>query len=290
VFRSSTAYFAFIAGYNAGTIQNVTIKNSSLYVKGTTNVLYAGGIAGHNFGAGLIEDCHLDNVAISVSTSASAIVGGIIGTNDARESSATTPNKVMNCSFEGSIKVVIGTSSTISSQVNAKIGGLVGYNNSYVGSSTVDALITVKTDARNYTSSTFNLYVGGAVGHNLRDGSSVLYGVNVKTAINLDAKDAKDIAYGFVVGYNGGSKETSSAQVLSCTFEAKEGENQINALADKVSVNNVGLIGVNKASNSEVGFDGSVTVTVNEFETKTSEEALNTKSLLVSSNGTNLAE
>ena len=269
VYRSSSTYFSFVAGYNAGKIENVHVKDSVLYAKGSSATHYAGGIAGQNFVAGVIENCSVENCTIEVKNGLGAIVGGICGANDTTETSATTPNKIKNCSFSGNINVNITTSSTLTANLNVKVGGIIGFNNSYVGNTTVDANIKVSTDDANYSGTVFNVYVGGAVGHNLKDGSSVIYHTDVTASFDLDVKDAKVVSLGLIAGYNGGTKETSSAQIIGATFTNK-GENVVSA---KEGLTSIGAVGTNKNNQTDIQLAEDVTVTLNEYENRSSEEA-----------------
>ena len=61
------SHYGLLAGYNAGTVKNVTVTNSTLSVKSTnktTNLVVIGGLVGNLAGKGTITDVNV-NAAVS---------------------------------------------------------------------------------------------------------------------------------------------------------------------------------------------------------------------------------
>jgi len=267
--RDSSSYFAVVAGYNAGTISNVNVTNSKLHVVTTSaNKQYVGVIAGKNLVNGLIENCNVSNTEVLVESRHYTMVGGICAVNDAKETATKQQNKIVNVKFEGSIEVKHSSESSTSSVVYVLVGGIIGQNNSYINNAEVDATIKVSSALPNYAGSSYVVSVGGVAGQNLLDGSSVINAPVVKVSLDVESKYAKEMNVGFLVGQNGGSKDSSKALVLAATLSNKA-ESTVTGLLGKV---NVGVIGLDKSNETTFNALDEMTLKLNEYKALADEE------------------
>ena len=161
IYVNSEKRYQGLFGYQTGTIQNLTIKNSKIIGGEGT-----GGIVGLN--GGTIVNCHTENVEVYCSNKNK--VGGISGIN-------MTGSWIENCSTEGS--AIYGAN---------YVGGITGYmnNNSAIISSSnsssvggtdfiggISGITFYGTQIKNCSNTSINIsgtnYIGGIVGYSQSD-------------------------------------------------------------------------------------------------------------------------
>lgn len=192
-----------IASENKGTIENVTIKNSTIY--GQVNT---GAIAGNN--SNTINNVTIDNVAV---TTEEDDAGGIVGVNNGSIVNSTVTNNsvITGRQHVGGIAGLQYEQGTISnSLVNGSkttikgtnfVGGLVGDNNGQVVDTTVDGIrIRVNSNLIDFKEQ-YNF--GGLIGKNQDDGY-----VNNSNVSNMNIS-IDGYAIGGFVGQNDGLIEQS---------------------------------------------------------------------------------
>ena len=262
---SSQTFFAVVAGKNAGRIENVTVKDSTLNVTGSSQNHHIAMIATILEKSGVVSNCKVENSNIKVKTQFSCFVGGIVALNDSKATATTNKNKIEDCSFTGNIEVVSSSTTNYSSNVNVRVGGIIGQNNSSVLRSTVDANIKVDVSLTS-SSSTYNVLVGGIAGQNLLDGESVIVKSNAKVTMDVTALKAKNLAVGALVGLNGGTNQKSGALVVDSKALAKE-EWLVNCMDNL----HLGAIGHDKNATTELELE-TINATINKYYSATSEE------------------
>lgn len=262
---STTTFIALLAGYNAGTISDVTVTNSSMYVEidntsspnaadssGNLTGYYIAGLVGQNRNGASIKNCNVD-LDINVKAKRGAVVGGICAINS-DNSNVEKENVIDNCKFNGSIDVAIAnTTSTTHDKVITSVGGIIGKN--YYTVSNCEVLGSIKlvsqfktplkeTDEKN--DKYYRLFCGGLVGWNVSD-LSVVKDSKASVNLNVDSKDALELAIGLLVGQNGGTSNSSYSLVSNCTYTLPtDGTVEVTAYEGRISKDNVGLIGVDK--------------------------------------------
>ncbi|MBO4778579.1 MAG: InlB B-repeat-containing protein, partial [Bacteroidales bacterium] len=109
---SATQYVGGISGYNTGTISNGATTFGAITASGSSSV-YAGGIAGRNYG-GTVSYCYSTVSVTQTGSSSSSYIGGLVGSN-------STGSKIEYSYSQG--------------DVTAKgnyCGGLTGYNGAQI--------------------------------------------------------------------------------------------------------------------------------------------------------------
>ncbi len=145
---------------NAGTVENVTVNNFALTLKGEED--YIGAVAAQN--RGLINNTSVSGIKVSA-TAKNYYIGGIAGYNEPDSTSLG----IKNCQVD-----LAGENGTVKNFTNgAYVGGLVGSNDGYLYNSSVTGTFTSsdETTAASYnmlgnvsSSSESVTYYGGAAG------------------------------------------------------------------------------------------------------------------------------
>lgn len=198
--RSSEAFVGGVVGYNAGTIDNVSIVNLNLdfEAKGTS-ALNVGGFVGYNALSGAITNSSVAGQMKVIGTTI-ARIGGFVGRNYS-ENSSKTP-KIESCFTD--IKFTGGIDSKDASlkdhTVSLSLGGLIGENEGRLKDSYSKFAIVSKADAVATDMKEFRAQIGGLVGLNTdsaRIENSIAFG-----GISLDSKQAQKVKIGGIVGWN----------------------------------------------------------------------------------------
>jgi len=276
VYRSSSTYYGILAGYNAGTIENVTIKNSSLTVAGSTNAQYVGGLVGQNQGTGTITNCHLENVHLNVTSKADLTVGGIVAFN-AEKGTGAKYNTISNNEFKGTITVNDTRTDTATRDYSVFVGGIIGKNNSVVKNNDFDGELTVKVAFSKMSSYKLDAYIGGLVGLNHKESEASVYGGKVSVKMDVDCKTKMNLALGLVAGQNG-MKESNYTPTIN-NVEAKATETVTVSALDGL---NVGLIGKDFAKNTKVTLTEELEFAVTIFENSTDETGKELRTITIS--------
>lgn len=224
VTRNASANYGILAGYNAGSIENVDVTDSTLNVKitGTTEDGYfVGGLVGTNTLGGSIKGCQVTTDVI-VKAKRNVVVGGICATN-ADSSDYTNTNVISDCSFTGDIDVNVDGSLSKAESYTAEtiIGGVIGRNLQTVinCSSTGNIKASVNFEAPKY--STYRVSVGGVVGYNLGDGA-VLKGCSATVSIEATSYNAMNLNVGYIAGENGRVSTSPYAKIIDCKYTLPE--------------------------------------------------------------------
>ncbi|NBD27275.1 chitobiase/beta-hexosaminidase C-terminal domain-containing protein [Paenibacillus glycinis] len=188
---AESAKLGGIVGSNDGTALNKVFSGAVNLLASGPNAT-AGGMAGYNRGSGqaVIKDSNTAALSIKVGASGtSAVVGGIVGLNDARDGDADADplrgkSTIQNSRAVGTIQA---------SAPDAIVGGLVGENRSLIANSSISDKIAVSSAGKSGT-------IGGLVGLNGEKGT-VYYGYS---NANLTVKGENALAGG-LVGENRGS-------------------------------------------------------------------------------------
>ena len=252
---SQTFYYGLLAGYNAGTIENVNVTNSKVFVK-TTNktkdLLTVGGLVGMNTAQGTITNVNV-GLELTVDGVIDGNVGGIVGTTlnadtvtKEVEGKKTTVANISNATFDGSINVnIVGSNGY---DANTVVGGILGRNyRSLVENCESKGTINVKVS---YTSvASAKIIVGGLLGWNINDNGKL---VNSKSSIAFDItsfnipgeeSDKLEVVGGLLVGRNGGSAP-ATAVVKGCEYTLADGAvNKIHVLSSSRVEVSAALIG-----------------------------------------------
>lgn len=236
--RTSKTYYGLLAGYNAGAISNITVTNSVLSIEGTYSEFYVAGLVGINALKGTVDNCTVE-AAVSGKTLRSLNVAGIVAVNE-QPTTSPVKNVISNCTFKGSIKAVAdGTSSSIYSTY-MRVGGIIALNFATVKDCAVEASIEVNSHYTAPSKNIYNVFVGGLVGQNVCDASSVLSS-SAKASFNVTTTDAKDLSVGALIGRNGGDGASARPIAKNLTYHPAEQANVINYSANVTL--HAGLIG-----------------------------------------------
>lgn len=234
---SKAGNFGLLAGYNAGTIENVTVTNSSLNVKATAKTqkyLNVGGLVGNLSSKGTISNVSV-SADINVTGPIDATVGGVCGTTVNAEIITKDGANVANLSkavFDGNIKVEINGANSYDAYTT--VGGVLGRNYTAVVDE-IESKGTINVTTAYTTVANPSIIVGGLVGWNISHSgvvsnstSSVIYNI---TTYDVPAEEKKLVVYGgLIVGRNGGGSP-SYAEVKNCTYTSTE-ENKINVIGN----------------------------------------------------------
>lgn len=265
---SKAGNIGLLAGYSAGTIEDVIVKNSSLTVKGTAKTqkfLNVGGLVGNLSSQGTItgvEGVEVENTNIKVTGPIDATVGGVVGTTVNAElvtkDGKSVPN-ISNVKFTGG-NIDVEISGATSYDATTSVGAILGRNYTAVVDNTHSTgKIKVSTSYTNVENP--SIVVGGLVGWNLNH-SAVLS--NSTSSVNFEittfdaptAEGKKSVVYGgLLVGRNGGGSP-SYAEVKNCSYNST-GENKINVIGSEQVEVYKGIIAF------EVNEDNSINVTSN---------------------------
>lgn len=256
---SKTGNFGLLAGYCAGTIENVTVVNSTLSVKGTAKTqgyLVVGGLVGNLAAKGKVSNV---NVAadINVNGPIDAVVGGVVATTVNSELITEEGAKVANVSkanYSGDIKVEI--SGTNSYDANIVAGGVVGRNYTSVIDE-VSSEGTISVTATYTTVADYSILVGGLVGWNISHSgvvsnstSSLVFDI---TTYDVPTEENKNVTVygGLLVGRNGGGSP-SYAEVKNCTYTSTE-ENKINVIGNEAVIVKTGVVAHEVSTGNVIG-------------------------------------
>ena len=272
---SKASYYGILAGYSAGTIEKVTVVNSTLNVASTSKtkeVLYVGGLVGNLSKKGTLNEVSVA-ANISVSGVYDAVVGGVCATtSNAARITKTENDSIVNVanisktSFNGAIDVNLLGSTT---SVPTSVGAILGKNYSaLVDDCAAEGTITLKTSFTNVNSLTIN--VGGLVGWMVSDNSVLSNSVSKVTfsveSLNVPtADDAKvTINAGLLVGRNGTTDSKST--ISACEYQVGTVLNVINVTgSDKVVVRG-GLVAYTASQYNDCNVDAATSITVNEYK------------------------
>lgn len=226
-------------GYNKGTIKNLTVSNAQLI--SDKSVQYIGIIAGRS--SGTIENVTVvdSSISLNYSRTGQVYVGTLVGLSEnpstIKESSAN--NVSMTLTMLGRSEVSAGllvgkaqggqiTDSSTTGTINASvkdtsyIGGLIGITENVstivtkVSNNQTDVDMTLQMDVTSTLSSdaAMGLYAGGAIGGNFGGQVSSIYAtgdIKVSKATNTSSYNKTDdrIVVGGLLGFNNGSMTES---------------------------------------------------------------------------------
>ena len=253
---SKQSHYGLLAGYNAGTVKNVTVTNSTLSVKSTnktTNLVVIGGLVGNLAGKGTISDVNVNaNVAIVGST-----VNAERITKTANIEKATYSGEI-NVTLEGNI-----------CNVPTSIGGLVGKNfSALIDNCETSGTINVNSKFSKGGSQTIN--IGGLVGWMVSDNavvsnskSSTLFDV---TTLDVPVVEGEKLTVnvGLLVGQNGGVAPAKS-MVSNCTYVVKDGSNTVNVTSSEKVLVSVDLVANKVSTYNECAADKNASVLVKKY-------------------------
>lgn len=265
---SKQSHYGLLAGYNAGTVKNVTVTNSTLSVKSTnktTNLVVVGGLVGNLAGKGTITDVNV-NANVAIVGSIDANLGGIVGSTVNAERIAKTAN-IKNAKYNGEINVTL--EGNICSAPTS-IGGLVGKNFSALIDN-CEASGSIKVNSKFSKAGAQTINVGGLVGWMVSDNamvsnskSSTLFDVTT-----LDVPTVEDekltVNIGLLVGQNGGIAPASS-MVSNCTYVVKDGSNTVNVTSSEKVLVTVDLVANKVSSYNECSVDKDASVLVKKYD------------------------
>ena len=272
---STTAFVALIAGYNAGTIEDVTVTNSSIYLEidnssspnttdssGNLTGYYVGGLVGQNKNGATIKNCSVD-VDITVKAKRGAIVGGICAINF-DNSNVQKANVIENCKYNGTIDVTLANTSATSYETTTCVGGIIGKNYNAVSNCEVTGSVKLTSSFNVPSKTMYRLYLGGLVGWNASDKSAVK---NSKVVANLalDSKDALEVYFGLLVGRNGGTGTVNYSVVTGCTYQLPE-NGTVTVVAFEGN-EHIGLVGYPENTDATNKTEGSVVAKVTYYHT-----------------------
>lgn len=269
---TKSSNYGLLAGYCAGTIENVTVTNSSLNVKSsnkTKDLVSVGGLVGN-----LAEKGTITNVSVTANIKVDgvidAVVGGVCGSTVNSKRITKTENdvtvKVANiskASYTGDITVDL-SGSTVS--VPTTVGGIVGKNfSSLIDDCSSAGTITVNSAFTKAGNQTFN--VGGLVGWMISD-NAVLSNSNSSVSFTITSLDTPTVSEekltinaGLLVGKNGGLAPAKSI-VSNCKYTLATGAvNTINA--SEFAVVKTGLVANEVSTSNDCLLESAVVVKVN---------------------------
>jgi len=274
LYYGSQCFFATLAGYNAGTVENVTVKNTTLKGTGSSLDYFMGGIVAYNASNATIKNCMVESTVKLIATSNRSFFIGGIAAKSATPSVSYKENYIDSCVFAGEIEVAMESRSTTAYQTNIVVGGIIGQNFSTVRNSTAMGSIKV-TSGFATVGSVYNIVVGGIAGENMNNASKVVSAI-VESSFDITSYDAKNVTLGLIVGQNGGSNNSYSAQVRG---EFTNSGKDIILRVSETAVVKGGLVGIDKASqytNATVSSDTTIVV-----EKYASEELTGNANILV---------
>lgn len=264
---SKQSHYGLLAGYNAGTVKNVTVTNSTLSVKSTnktTNLVVIGGLVGNLAGKGTITDVNV-NANVAVIGAIDVNLGGIVGSTVNAERVAKTAN-IKNAKYNGAIDVTL--EGNICSAPTS-IGGLVGKNfSALIDNCEASGAIKVNSKFTKVGAQTIN--VGGLVGWMVADNamvsnskSSTLFDV---TTLDVPAVENEKLTVnvGLLVGQNGGVAPASS-MVSNCTYVVMDGSNTVNVSSSEKVLLTVDLVANKVSSFNECSADKDASVLVKKY-------------------------
>ena len=264
---SKQSHYGLLAGYNAGTVKNVTVTNSTLSVKSTnktTNLVVIGGLVGNLAGKGTITDINVD-VNVAIVGSIDANLGGIVGSTVNAERIAKTAN-IKNAKYNGEINVTL--EGNICSAPTS-IGGLVGKNFSALIDN-CEASGTIKVNSKFTKVGAQTINVGGLVGWMVSD-NAVVSNSKSSTSFDVTAFDVPAVEgekltvnVGLLVGQNGGVAPAKS-MVSNCTYVVKDGSNTVNVTSSEKVLVTVDLVANKVSTYNECTADKNASVLVKKY-------------------------
>ncbi len=264
---SKQSHYGLLAGYNAGTIKNITVTNSTLSVKSTNktaNLVVAGGLVGNLAGKGTISDVNV-NANVAIVGSVDANLGGIVGSTVNAERIAKTAN-IEKATYNGSIDVTL--EGNICS-VPTSIGGLVGKNFSALIDN-CEASGTIKVNSKFTKVGAQTINVGGLVGWMVSD-NAVVSNSKSSTSFDVTALDVPAVEgekltvnVGLLVGQNGGVAPAKS-MVSNCTYVVKDGSNTVNVTSSEKVLVTVDLVANKVSTYNECTADKNASVLVKKY-------------------------
>lgn len=264
---SKQSHYGLLAGYNAGTVKNITVTNSTISVKSTnktTNLVVIGGLVGNLAGKGTITDVNV-NANVAIIGSIDVNLGGVVGSTVNAERITKTAN-IKNAKYNGEINVSLeGTTCS----APTSIGGLVGKNFSALIDN-CEASGTIKVNSKFTKVGAQTINVGGLVGWMVSDNavvsnskSSTLFDITT-----LDVPAAEDekltVNVGLLVGQNGGDSPASS-MVSNCTYVVKDGSNTVNVTSSEKVLVFVDLVANKVSTYNECSADKDASVLVKKY-------------------------
>lgn len=221
-FKTSTQNIGIIAGKNAGLIENVTLKNSSIAAEfSRTGQIYIGGITGLSETGGRLTNITIENVDLNLAITGRTEphVGLLVGRAQATQ--------VTEASASGSILV--------SSMDVTNVGGLIGKieNVGLSGSSVTNANANVDIEVDvNVTTTTTNdtaqgVYVGGLLGTSIGTNVNSVYAngeILITRVSNTSTNNRSDdeLSVGGLVGFTTSSVTNAYADVEITVGSATE--------------------------------------------------------------------
>ena len=212
-----------------GTVQNVTVEDSSLSASTTGDSAYAGGVCGDNNG-GTISNCTSSgNVTATSGRYAYAYAGGVCGRNYAHSGTATA--SISNCYSSGNVNA--------NGYYFAYAGGVCGGNE---GTASISNCYSSGNDVTASTTSNYGYaYAGGVCGYNYADAGSATI-ENCWSSGKINASGSSGTAYaGGVCGVNevystgSGSATIQNCYWLDTAYSGKGvGSSGSSATSDKV--------------------------------------------------------
>ena len=264
---SKQSHYGLLAGYNAGTIKNVDVTNSTLSVKSTNktaNLVVAGGLVGNLAGKGTIYDVNV-NANVAIVGSVDANLGGIVGSTVNAERIAKTAN-IEKATYNGSIDVTF--EGNICS-VPTSIGGLVGKNFSALIDN-CEASGTIKVNSKFTKVGAQTINVGGLVGWMVSD-NAVVSNSKSSTSFDVTALDVPAVEgekltvnVGLLVGQNGGVAPAKS-MVSNCTYVVKDGSNTVNVTSSEKVLVKVDLVANKVSTYNECSIDKDASVLIKKY-------------------------
>ncbi len=154
--RNGATYYAVLAGYNNGTIRNVTISDVNLdytMTSTTTTSQNVGVIVGHNDISGVIANSSV-NGDTKLNIQSHVNFGGIAGQND---------GKIFSSTVKANLNLVLSSTSTSTSLYEYNFGGVAGLSSGIIANCIVENTIKASTtlNSSNYTR---NYYRGNNIG------------------------------------------------------------------------------------------------------------------------------
>ena len=187
----SIEYIGIVAGYNEGTIENVTFDGITIEAGLSRSTSYVGVVAGVNDGT--IEDVTVKNASIKLeSTLTNFYVGGVCG--------------MLGKDAEGLGKKVskanVNVNLNIKTQKNSMyVGGLVGEARGDINNSYVAGKVDLRTETTATSDFKNSLYAGGLVGKHTK--GYVSTSISNLESINISSSFAAKINVGGLVGQSG---------------------------------------------------------------------------------------
>lgn len=264
---SKQSHYGLLAGYNAGTVKNVTVTNSTLSVKSTnktTNLVVIGGLVGNLAGKGTITDVNV-NANVAIIGSIDVNLGGVVGSTVNAERITKTAN-IKNAKYNGEINVSLeGTTCS----APTSIGGLVGKNFSALIDN-CEASGTIKVNSKFLKAGAQTINVGGLVGWMVSDNAVVS---NSKSSVSFDIttldvpaieNEKLTVNVGLLVGQNGGVAPASS-MVSNCSYIVKDSSNTVNVTSSEKVLVKVDLVANKVSTYNECSIDKDASVLIKKY-------------------------